>query len=249
MHGGPPSGLLARAIESFRTDADDGPPFVARITIELLRRVTLHPVRIDTELLRPGRKIQLVQAILRGGPDGETELARAVGLRMQRQQMDLPASALALTADDDALARPPAGPEAGIPTPAMREEQGFFELAADKRMVRGTAGGPGHGTMWARLRQPLVEGEEPTPFVRTATLADFGNAVGMILPTPRFAYPNADLTIALHREPRGEWICIDGITRVGPEGIGLAVRTLHDLDGVVGATTQSLVITDLGEGA
>jgi len=117
------------------------------------------------------------------------------------------------------------------------------------RAVRGTGGGPGRGTMWARLLQPLVEGEEPSPLVRTATLADFGNAIGMILPMPRYAYPNADLTIALHREPRGEWICIDGITRVGPEGIGLAVRTLHDRDGVIGATTQSLVITDLGPGA
>lgn len=247
MHGGPPSALLAWAVESFRAGEEPTvPPFVARLTVELLRPISAHPLRIETLLTRPGKKVQIVQASLFGGPDGNTEMARAVGLRLRRQSLTLPSESAAANVLADASARPAGPPWAGTavpPRPGM--EKGFFSEGAELRFLSGGPLALGPGQLWARLLYPVVEGEEPTPFVRTASVADFGNAVGGVLIGEQFAHPNADLTISLHREPIGEWICLDGVTRIGPEGIGLASCALHDLDGPIGRSEQSLVVTDL----
>lgn len=249
MHGGPPSALLAWAVESFREDGAADvrvPPFVARLTVELLRPISAHPLRIRTALTRPGKKVQLVQASLYGGPDGTTEMARAVGLRLRRQSLTMPPESIAANALVDAGARPAGRPIDGVPVPPRPGmEDGFFSVGAELRFL---SGGPlmlGPGQLWARLLYPVVDGEEPTPFVRVASLADFGNAVGGVLSGEQFAHPNADLTIALHREPTSEWIGLDGVTRYGPEGVGLASCALHDLDGPIGRSEQCLVVTDL----
>ena len=251
MHGGPPSALLARAIESFRPDGGSAPvladrPFVARLTVELLRPIPAHPLRIGIELTRPGKKVQLVQASLFGGADGSLEVARAVGLRLRRQSLSLPPEAQRANAAADAAARPPGRPGDGVP-PSIRpgQERGFFAEAAELRFLSGGPMVPGPGMAWVRLLYPIVDDEEPTPFVRTAALADFGNAMGAILSGDQFAHPNADLTISLHREPVGDWVCLDGVTRIGPDGIGLASCALHDLVGPIGRTEQSLVVSDL----
>src|SRR5262249_4262304 len=78
LHGGPPAALLSRAIERFEGGAG---MFVARITFELMRPVPRTRLTLDTKLLRPGRKVQLVQASLF---DGEREVMRATGLRIRR---------------------------------------------------------------------------------------------------------------------------------------------------------------------
>ncbi len=72
---------------------------------------------------------------------------------------------------------------------------------------------------------------ELTPLARLAATADFGNGVGAALPFERFLFINADLTIHLHRQPRGEWIGIDARTLLHPGGTGLAESVLHDVHG------------------
>jgi len=57
---------------------------------------------------------------------------------------------------------------------------------------------------------------------------------------------NSDLTINLLRQPRGEWICLDARTHLGPRGCGLAESALYDLDGLIGRATQSLSIAQRG---
>jgi Thioesterase-like superfamily len=53
---------------------------------------------------------------------------------------------------------------------------------------------------------------------------------------------NADLTIHLHRAPRGEWIGLDARTLLCDSGTGLAESVLHDLHGPVGRAFQTLVV-------
>jgi len=48
--------------------------------------------------------------------------------------------------------------------------------------------------------------------------------------------------VHLHREPAGEWICLDAQTAISPGGAGLATFVLSDLDGQVGVAAQSLFI-------
>src|ERR1700712_124233 len=87
QHGGAPSGLLARASERHEPDPE---MHVARLTIELLRPVPLGRVDVATRTVRPGKKVQLVEASLLAGGK---EVARAVGLRIRTKQLELPAAA------------------------------------------------------------------------------------------------------------------------------------------------------------
>ena len=71
--------LLARAVESIPTDE---PMHVARLTVELLRPVPLAPLSASATVVRPGRKVQLVEArVASGGRD--VAWARALRIRLQ----------------------------------------------------------------------------------------------------------------------------------------------------------------------
>src|SRR3954465_3369992 len=78
-HGGPPSALLARAIEHHEPDDS---LVGARVILDLVRPVPLAPLRITTTTTRPGRRVQLVEATMTGA-DG-TELVRAPAPRTRR---------------------------------------------------------------------------------------------------------------------------------------------------------------------
>jgi len=96
--------------------------------------------------------------------------------------------------------------------------------------------------VWMRLRHPLLPGQELTPMARLAATADFGNGVSAALPFDRFVFINADLTIHLRRQPRGEWIGLDARTLLDDGGTGLAESVLHDVHGPVGRAFQTLVV-------
>ena len=86
------------------------------------------------------------------------------------------------------------------------------------RYVGGAFERPGPATVWFRLRCPVVLGEQPTPWQRTAAVADFGNGVSAELPFGSSLFINPDLTVSLHRPPTGEWVCLDARTRFGDPG-------------------------------
>lgn len=44
------------------------------------------------------------------------------------------------------------------------------------------------------------------------------------------------------REPRGDFVCVDAKTLVGPTGAGLSISRLFDRAGLFGVSTQSLQI-------
>src|SRR4051812_30899846 len=78
QHGGAPAALLAHVVEQ----ADGGGDMmVSRLTLELLRPVPIAPLTARAQLIRPGRKVQLVQASLL---HGDVEVARCTALRIRR---------------------------------------------------------------------------------------------------------------------------------------------------------------------
>lgn len=249
QHGGPPSGLLARACERHRTTPDEDPAayLTSRVTVELMRPVPLEPLELTVTTLRPGWKVQLVGASLwaGGGPGAGTEVARATALRLRRAPLELPAVTVAANAGvDDHLTSLPA-PAAGL-RPQRHVSTGaavaFHADAAELRFVRGAIDRPGPGTMWARLLTRLVDDEPVSAVQRAVTLADFGNAVGSVLPMETHTYINADLTVNLVREPVGEWIGLESVVRADAAGTGLAAGLLFDVHGAFGRSTQSLLI-------
>jgi hypothetical protein len=233
LHGGPPAALLARCTERVGGGEE---MMVTRLTVELLRPVPVSPLSAVTRLLRPGRKVQLVGASLHAG---DTEVARATALRIRTADLPLP--------DDLRMPPPPPGPETSRPSVspgiALLDYPAFHNRGVEHRFVEGAFDRPGSATDWIRLRVPLVAGEETSPLARVAAAADFSNGVSWTLPrTDGWQFINPDLTIALHRYPSAEWVCLEAVTFVEPTGIGAAESALWDERGRLGRAIQSLLL-------
>jgi hypothetical protein len=235
QHGGPPAALLGRAVERF----DGGEAMmVVRLTVDLLRPVPIAPLLVRTRLMRPGKKVQLIEASLLIA-ESETEVARATGLRLRLGAVPLPEGAAPIGA-------PPA-PATGIPSrPPWASQityEGFHSGGVEIRFVNGRFDEPGPATAWIRLRVPLVAGEETSPLCRVVTAADFGNGISWILDRRAgFRFINPDLTVYLHRHPVGEWVGLESITVPEPLGVGIADSRLYDESGPIGCSVQSLLI-------
>jgi hypothetical protein len=224
QHAGPPSALVARAVERFEPRAGMR---VGRITLEILRPVPLEPLSLRVELARPGRSVELLEATL-SGPEGELIQARAWRLRTSQLRLDEHESA-------------PPGPETAEEGEffATGEEVGYH-TAMEYRFVRGGFVEQGPATVWMRARVPLVAGEETTPLQRVFIAADSGNGVSAALDWRSTIFINTDLTVHLLREPLGEWVCLDAITHV--DGLGMADSALYDERGRIGRAVQTLLV-------
>jgi len=232
QHGGGPAALLARVVE--RAEPLDA-PLVARLTIDLVRPVPLHPLRLETRIRRPGRKVQLVEAALL---DGDTEVALCRALRLRSLDLDVPPPPSAWP--DDVTSPGASRPVAFTPSEA---DVGFWN-AMEMRVGRGDMFVAGPATVWLRLRVPLVEGEPPSPLQRVAAAADFGNGVSPAFDRLRYSFINADLSIHLHRVPAGAWVGLDAATFAEPHGIALAESGLLDERGRIGRSVQMLLLDD-----
>ena len=233
QHGGPPAALLARVIE--HTQGGDG-MMVVRLTVELLRPVPVVPLAVTARVVRPGRKVQLVEASMRAG---DVEVAKATALRIRTADLPVPASS-------DAVSAPPP-PEAGSTSlPPWGEPvayRSFHRDGVEHRFVTGSFSEPGPATDWIRLRVPLVAGEPTSPLARVVAAADFANGISWTLSrTDGWQFINPDLTIYLHRHPVDEWICLESITSVQSHGIGLTESALWDRRGPIGRSLQSLLL-------
>ena len=235
QHGGAPSALLARAIE--RHEPGDGPPVrVARLTIELLRPVPLGLVEVRTRTLRPGKKVQVVEASLLAS---ETEVARATGLRIREHPVPLPEGAHRT----DRIAGPSTAPPFAFES---RVGPLSFGAAMEFAPIAGGPGQVGPATVWFRLKVPVVAGEETSPLMRVAAAADFGNGVSAVVDwNGGWMFINPDLTIHLGRSPVGEWVALDAVTYASDDGIGFAESALYDEDGRIGRAVQSLLFDRL----
>lgn len=235
MHGGAPAALLARAIEAAVVTDDSEDMAVVRVTLELLRAVPIAPVTVVTEVVRPGKRVQLVGASL-VGDDGTTH-ARAVGLRIRRDRE------LDLAVHDEADPSPPPFTDHPIVFGFTDDVEHFAALwewraTSDADFVRQA----GPTAIWARLTTPIVAGEPTTALMRCAALADFGNGISSVLDFDQALFVNPDLTVYLHREPVGEWLCLDAVTWASPDGRGYAESAIWDRHGRVGRAVQGLYL-------
>jgi hypothetical protein len=229
QHGGAVASLLARAVEGV-------PAPVAmqtvRLTVELLRPVPLRPLRVETAVPRPGKRVQLVEATI---TEGQTELARARALRIRTVPVPVPDQ----PEPTDYGPEPATGDPLSIDGPL---EHPSFLRAVDFHFIRGRGDAVGPATAWARLRVPVVPGEDPSPLQRTAAVADFGNGISRVVEFTTHTFINPDLTVSLSRPPVGEWVGLDMVTRLSPDGYGQAETQVFDRHGPVGRAVQSLIV-------
>ncbi|MGO9903432.1 MAG: thioesterase family protein [Solirubrobacteraceae bacterium] len=234
QHGGAPAAILMRELE--RAAGEDGLA-LSRVTFEFLAPVPLGELQVHTELLRPGRRVQLLESLMLN-PEG-TVVVRARALRVARADVDA-----------GPVSSPPPGPEHarsnGFGSAGAKIFPDGVEMfpggAIEVRFVTGRFDELGPAIAWFRFRVPLVAGEQPSALQRLAAASDFPNGIGTPLPWDEYVFINPDLTLYIERAPVGEWICLDASMRVHAGGVGLSEATLYDTQGRVGRCLQSLYV-------
>jgi acyl-CoA thioesterase len=137
---------------------------------------------------------------------------------------------------------PPPPPEMSSPFEFIFfREPVAYHRAVEGRLARGTWG-KGPVAVWMRTLVPLVEGETPSGIQRALILADSASGVAVVVDHRTQTFVNADLTVALHRAPEGEWICLDAATIAEPHGVGLTRARLWDAHGPLGVSLQNCLL-------
>ena len=203
---------------------------IARFTCEILRPIPVGEISVAARVVRAGRSVELLEATASAGG---REVAKASAWRTLRT-----------SAEEIPSQQPvPAGPPEDYPT--MRRPRSWvdgFLSAVEWRSVQGGFTKPGPATVWGRLRYPLVPDEELSPLDRVLCMADSGNGASWELDITRWHFINPELTVHLHREAEGEWVCLDARTAISTGGVGLATSVLSDRRGPLGVGAQSLLI-------
>lgn len=227
QHGGAPAALIGGELERHEPNPDLR---VVRITYELLRPVPLGELHIHTEITRPGRRVQLLEATL-SGPNG-TVFVRARAVRVARAPLGA----------GTPLEETPAGPETAQASPAPWGAEALPGGAVEIRFTDGALTERGPATAWFRLRVPVIAGEEPTPLQRMLVAADFPNGISSELSWDKWLFINPDLTVYMERDPVGEWVALKAHTRITEGGSALAQASIFDTQGRIGRSLQSLYV-------
>lgn len=240
QHGSPPAGLFARELEKVPTQA---PMRVVRFTVDLFREVPLTPLRVETRVIRDGRRIQLVEAAM---SDEKKEVGRAVALKIRVGDLGHAGEQLEGNAGEDHppstspqdLARLEWSDHFGVDADKVRFHTDAVEIrTVDDSFVREVP-----GESWFRVLLPLIRGEETTPFQRAALMSDLANGNSQALDPKQWLFVNPDITLYLHRQPQSEWLAMRSVARQVPEGIGVTETSLYDREGRIGSVLQSQVI-------
>ncbi|MGW0817274.1 thioesterase family protein [Streptomyces viridiviolaceus] len=229
QHFSPLGGLVVHVVERHlagRPGADG--MVLSRISYDILGRLALDECDIAVEVVRPGRTIELLEAVV-----------RIAGRPVVRARAWLLASL-----DTSAVA---GGAEEALPPPASVEPWAMAEVwpggyiaSLDVRPLAPPR--PGRTTAWVSTPLALVAGESSSPLASFLALVDTANGIAVRQAPTDWMFPNVDLTVHLHRRPVGEWTGLDTTVVFGPAGQGLTSTVLHDVDGPVGHAQQILTV-------
>ncbi len=237
LHGRVVAGLMAHEIEQRHGDPAFQP---ARLTVDLFRKPPFAPNEVRTSIVRDGNRIRVVDATFESNG---TVIARASCVMLRR------------AANPEGEVWSPSTwdvpqPDALQPAPDWPSER---EPMWDTRAINGGFGIVGPKRAWLRENRPLAEGVEMSPFVRAAFAADYTNPFANS-GSNGLEFVNADITLYLHRLPRGEWLGFDVVEHRASDGVALGECALYDLDGpigrslVSGVANRKLVIEPSAEG-
>lgn len=233
QHGGPPSALIARALE--QEAARHGLSHLPRLTVSFFRPIPIARLQIRTGADRAGRKAAYLWATV--AADGK-EVARATAVALATEPVEVPEEIPSKWASEQA----PKTPEESefIEFPFMTGEIGYHK-AIEGRLAAGQFF-RGPSAVWFRMQYPLIPEETPSPIQRVAIAADSGNGISASLDMFRYTFVNPDLSIHLLRGPVGDWICLDARSLIGPDGTGMAEGRIFDRGGLAGRSVQSLIV-------
>lgn len=227
MHGRLLAGLAARAVEERHGDESYVP---ARLTVDLFRAPPMAPLEVDTEMVRDGRRIKVVDAHV---ASGGVVLARTSTVYLRRGPE--PENTV-WTAPEWSVARPDT-----LEPPMRGEAAPPFPMDLRSPEGHGFGSGPTQKKVWLRDTSPLVAGEGLSPFVRAAVAADLASPLSNS-GSNGLDFINADYSVYLRRLPRHEWIGLEVTGHLSEEGVSVGHCTLYDLDGAIGYSAVCAVV-------
>ncbi|MEU0850995.1 thioesterase family protein [Streptomyces flaveolus] len=231
QHFSPLGGLVVHAVERHLA-ARPGPGLLlSRISFDILGRLALDECEIRVETLRPGRTIELVEAVVRiaGRP-----VVRARAWLLGEGDT---------TAVAGGGAAPLAPPQTLESWPISSLWPGGYIASLDVRPLAPPQ--PGRTTAWISTGLDLVAGQTVSPLASYVALVDTANGIAVRESPTAWMFPNVDLTLHLHRRPEGRWTGLDTSVVFGPTGQGITSTVLHDLTGPVGHAQQILTVRPL----
>jgi hypothetical protein len=195
----------------------------ARLTVDLFKSPRRVPTTTTVELIRNGRRVR--NSVCTIEQEG-VAVARAVlvqyrrseaphGHEWTREQEMLEAPSLDGLAVENGSVRQMQSAEFG-----WTSEIADHQNTARKRVVIRSV--------------DIVAGQRNTPFVQAVTAAEATSLVTN-LGTAGVGYINGDLTVALARLPRSDWICVHADTHSVSDGIAVGTATLSDDSGAFGS--------------
>jgi hypothetical protein len=229
--GNATAGLLAWAVDQVPTLA---PLRTVRCTFDLLRPTPMLPLEVRTEVVREGKRIQVVDASL-WLDDVRYAACRALRVREG-------------SAAPEHLDNPITGPLEVPPPPGgpMWSDLGRDTFpgsvdAVDARHVDSTD--PRWSTsFWVRVLVPVVENGPASEVARVCSAADFVSNAVSHADRARFAMINADLSVVIFRPPTSDWLAFTVRTGFAADGVGHSVGWIFDEQGhVATAMTVGLV--------
>jgi hypothetical protein len=227
QHIAPALGLMAHVVETDRDTRRSDGLVVTRLSYDILGTVPIAEVDLDIRVVRAGRTIELVEAVLGHG-------GRAA-VRLRAWLME-PRDTVAIQGTGQA---PIPGPQDTKPWDPTSVWPGGFIASVE---VRRQQVEPGRAHFWVRTDVPLVADEEVGPLSRMVGLLDVANGLTVRAEPTEVLFPNVDLTAHVIDQPQGEWVGFDTAVSFGPTGVGLTASVIHDERGPIGTSSQSLTI-------
>lgn len=231
QHMGPASGIICAELDRFFPRENMR---IGRISFDIFGLIWGGEFSITTQVIRAGKTIELIESVMQA--KGKTSIVARAWRMMTSDTRDVAGL------EDHSISQPEHYPEwHGLKKIWAGGFIDSTEMRADEHRRNGK------GIVWMTTPVKMIENEATSDFVNLMALVDTVNGI-----VPRqdrefkWAFPNLDLQIHMHRLPQGKWVGLEAIQQYGEDGIGLSSAILHDIHGPFGRSEQILTLREMG---
>ena len=228
QHGSPLAALIATCVEEM-----PGPGRIAHLALDFLGPVNVEPLEVETTIVRPGKRIELVSGVVKRG---ERALLRATVWRTAQGPVITTGAARR-----GVVVPPPLPASANVALFPNVPRFGYGE-SLEWRFVSGGFDVLGPATVWSRLLVPIVDEEPVSQAARLLAMVDSANGISAEIDLRAYLFVPVTLTVSIAREPVGEWMGMSARTMLAGGTGGTTHAMLFDSVGTFGEALQTLYV-------